>query len=96
MKEEHLPLVGWPRKRIKDWWRDVWVCPWIGHAGDMLEPWLFLPCLFMFMWLADLLQRRTLLTTVVALILAAILTAVIFSVFCIILVWSQGKDEERT
>jgi hypothetical protein len=62
----------------------------------MLEPWLFLPCLFMFMWLADLLQRRTLLTTVVDLILAAILTAVIFSVFCIILVWSQGKDEERT
>ncbi len=49
----------------------------------------------MFMWLAALLQR-TMLSTGVVLILAVILTAVIFSVFCIIWVWSQGKDEERT
>lgn len=95
LEEEHLPLVGWPRTRIKGWWRDVWACPWIGQPGDLLEPWLFLPCLFMFMWLAALLQR-TMLNTGVILILAIILTAMIFSVFCIVLVWSQGKDEERT
>lgn len=23
--------------------RDVWGCPWLVHAGDELEPWLFLP-----------------------------------------------------
>lgn len=95
LEEEHLPLVGWPGKRIKGWWKDVWICPWIGQPGDLLEPWLFLPCLFMFMWLAALLQR-TMLNTGVILILAIILTAVIFSVFCIVLVSSQGKDEERT
>jgi hypothetical protein len=96
LQEEHLPLVGWPRTRIIGWWRDVWSCPWIGHPGDLLEPWLFLPCLFMFMWLTALLHQWTMLDTGVAVILAVILTAVIFSVFCIIVVWSQGKNEEPT
>jgi len=93
LPEQHLPLMGWPRVRIKGWWRDVWVCPWIGHAGDVLEPWLFLPCIFMFMWVTALLQRRAATNPAVDLILAAILTAVIFSVYCFILVWAQGKDE---
>ena len=102
LPEQHLPLMGWPRKRIKGWWRDVWVCPWIGHAGDILEPWLFLPFLFMFMWLAALLQQWGILEQWgmlgkgVEVVLAVILSAVIFSVFCIVLVWAQGKDEERT
>ncbi len=93
LQEEHLPLVGWPRKRIKNWWKDVWVCPWIGQAGDVLEPWLFLPSLFIFTWLIVLLQRIRL-GTVVDLILAAILTTVLLAVCCIVLVWSQGKNEE--
>jgi hypothetical protein len=95
LQEEHLPLMGWPSNRIKDWWRDVWVCPWVRQPGDMLEPWLLLPSLFMFMWLTTLLHQLTMLDTGVVLILAAILTAVIFSMFVIILVWLQGKDEER-
>lgn len=93
LQEADLPLLGWPSKRIRGWWRDVWVCQWIRQPGDMLEPWMFLPCLFMFMWLTALLQQRTILGIGVVLILDAILTAVIFSVFCIVLVWSQGKDE---
>jgi hypothetical protein len=47
-------------------------------------------------YVADSSVQRTQLSTGVVLILAVILTAVIFSVFCIVLVWSQGKDEERT
>ena len=96
LEQEHLPLVGWPRKRIKDWWREGWGRPWFGQAGDVLEPWLFLPYLFTFIWLAALLHLRIMLNTVAVLILAAILTAVIFAVFCIVLAWSQGKDDERT
>jgi hypothetical protein len=95
LQEEHLPLVGWPRKRIKGWWRDVWVCPWISQAGDMLEPWLFLPSLLTFMWLFVLL-RRTGLAPAIIVILTTILTAVIISVCFIVLVWSEGKEEERT
>ena len=96
LQEEHLPLTGWPRNRIKGWWREVWVCPWIGQTGEMLEPWLFMPYLFVFMWLTILLRRVTMLDTRIVLILVAILSAAIFSVFCIVLVWFQGKDEERT
>jgi len=95
LQEEHLPIVGWPRKRIEGWWRDFWVCPWFQQTGDLLEPWLLLPCLFMLTWLAVLLRRQTILDTGVVLVLATILTVVIFSVFCVVLVWSQGKDEER-
>lgn len=95
LPEEHLPLMGWPRKRIKGWWKYIWVCPWIGQAGDVLEPWLFLPCLFMCMWLTVLLQRLTRLGIAVNFTLAAILTAVIFSLCCILLIWSQCKDEEH-
>lgn len=93
LPEEHLPLMGWPKKRIKGWWRDVWVCPWIGQTGDVLEPWLFLPSLYMFMWVTALLQTRTTLHAGVSLILAVMLTAVIFCVYCVVLVWSQGLDE---
>jgi hypothetical protein len=93
LQEEYLPLVGWPEKRIKNWWRDIWLCPWIQQTGDVLEPWLFLPCFFMCIWLIVLLYQ-TGLELAVVFILAAILTAVILSVFCIIFVWSQGKDYE--
>ncbi len=96
LQEQHLPLVGWPRKRIKGWWRDVWAFPWFRKAGDLLEPWLFLPSLFMFMWLSVLLRRRTVLDTGEVLVVAVILTAVIFAVFCFALVWSQAKDDKRT
>src|SRR5262245_28320470 len=37
LREECLPLVGWPKKRIKGWRRNVWVCPWLGQASDLLE-----------------------------------------------------------
>jgi hypothetical protein len=63
LQDEHLPLIGWPRTRIKGWRRDVWVCPWFGHPGDLLEPWMFLPYLFTFMWMTILLQTRTTLNT---------------------------------
>jgi hypothetical protein len=94
LREEDLPLKGWPRKRVKGWWRDVWICPWIRQAGDLVEPWLFLPYLFMCMWLTVLMQNLTRLDIVVGFILAVILTTAILFVCCIALVRSEGKDEE--
>jgi hypothetical protein len=94
LREEHLPLVGWPRNRIKDWWRNDWVCPWIRQTRDLLEPWLVLPFLFTFVWMATLLRARSSLNVAVILILSMILSAVIVSMPCIALVWSQGKDDK--
>jgi hypothetical protein len=97
LQEEYLPLDGWPKERIKGWWRAVWVCPWLAQGMDVLQPWLFLPGLLIFMWLCILLNRGIMLNVWIDLGLAAILVAVILPVFCIVWVWLQGKGEkERT
>jgi hypothetical protein len=36
LKEEQLPLVGWPRRRIKGWWKDSWICPWFRQIRELL------------------------------------------------------------
>jgi hypothetical protein len=94
LQEEHLPLVGWPRKRIKGWWRSVWVYPWFRQSRDLFEPWLVLPYLFTTVWTTSLLRNRTSLKTAVALTLGVILSAVVLTVSCVLLVSSQRKDEE--
>jgi len=91
--EEHLPLSGWPRARINGWRKEVWICPWYGHAGDLLEPWVFLPFLFVFMWMTILLQTRTTLNAGSAATVAAILSAAMMFVCCVVLVWSQRREE---
>jgi hypothetical protein len=94
LPEEYLPIVGWPKKRIKGWRRKVWVCPWFGQVGDLLEPYLFLPSLFILAWLVLLLRHWLKLQTGILLILAVIPVAVIIFTYCILWVWSQEKDEE--
>src|SRR5215471_10631244 len=56
LREEDLPLFGWPGSRIKGWRGHLWLCPWLRKAGDLLEPYLFLPSLLTFAWLFVLLQ----------------------------------------
>ena len=93
LQEEYLPLAGWPKERIKGWWRAVWVCPWLAQASDIIQPWLFLPGLLIFVWLCILLDHFLMLGVWVALGIAAVLVAVILPMFCIVWVWLQGKDE---
>lgn len=93
LQEEYLPLDGWPKGRIKGWWRAVWVCPWLAQASDIIQPWLFLPCLLIFFWSCILLDRFFMLNVWAALGIAAVLVAVILPVFCIVWVWLQRKDE---
>ncbi len=93
LKEEQLPLVGWPSKRIKAWRKNLWVCPWLRRALDLIEPWVLLPFLFTSMWMTALLQSQSSLNTEVALTLGVILSSVILFMSCIGLVQSQGDDE---
>jgi hypothetical protein len=91
--EEHLPLTGWPKNRIKGWWRSVWLFPWFRQSRDLVEPWLVLPFLFSSMWMAALLHTESSLHIGGALTVGVILSAVILSMCCFVLVWSQSKDE---
>jgi len=92
---EHLPLDGWPRMRVKGWREEVWKCPWIGSASDGLEPYLFLPILVTFAWFYVLLRTLVTRDPIVVLVLTSISVTTIFSVFCVVWVWSQAKDEEE-
>jgi hypothetical protein len=86
LPEANLPLSGWPRRRVENWWRDVWTSPWIGKAADLLEPWVFLPWLFVFMWTSVLLKHQTALGTAMAVGLGAIASASAFAALSLMLV----------
>jgi hypothetical protein len=92
LREEDLPLTGWPRNRIQGWWKSVWAFPWFRGNRDLLEPWLVLPFLFTSMWMSALLHTQSGLNIGIALIAGVILSAVLLAASCIVLVWSQSKD----
>jgi hypothetical protein len=95
LPEEYLRLDGWPKKRIKNWRRGVWLCPWLERAGDVLEPYLFLPGLMVSTWLSLMFGARVPLSREIAFGVAVLLAIFILSVFCIVWVGSQRGDEEE-
>jgi len=95
LPEEYLPLDGWPRRRIHDWRRPLWVCPWLEHAGDVLEPYLFLPGLIIFLWTVAILSRVTALSSASCIGVGACLTPVIVFLFCVLWVRSERASEQE-
>jgi len=95
LQEEYLRLDGWPKKRIKGWRADVWMCPWLERVSDLLEPYLSLPVIIVSSWLFLLLQRWISLALGITLGLAVILATFILFVFCVVWVWSQRMDEKE-
>jgi hypothetical protein len=93
LKEEDLPLFGWPSERIRGWRRNLWLCPWLRQVGDFLEPYMFLPSLLLLAWLFVLIGHRSSLGRGTMLALAIFLVAVILSLLCIVWVWWEGKNE---
>lgn len=94
LREEDLPLSGWPSKRVKGWRKKVWLRPWLGQTGDLVEPYLFLPCLLILVWLFVLLQPWLNLGTGILLVVATLLVAGVLTLLCILWVRWQQKDEE--
>jgi hypothetical protein len=94
LPEEHLPIDGWPRKRIQDWRKPLWVCPWLERAGDVLEPYLFLPGLIIFLWVVVVLRLfgQSLETCVGV---GVCLTPVTLFTFCVFWVWSERAYEQE-
>jgi hypothetical protein len=95
LPEDKLPLLGWPATRIKNWRKNLWACPWLKTAGDLLEPYLFLPVLIIAPWFFVLLQHLIPIGTAVAMGLAAALTVGLLLVFCILWVRAQQKFERE-
>ena len=93
LREQDLPLFGWPSKRVKGWRRKVWRCPWIRKFSDFLEPYFFLPTLLVNAWLFVLLRQWLALNAGVLAILSAILAVVLIALLCVVWVWWQQEDE---
>jgi hypothetical protein len=96
LQGEHLRLDGWPSKRTKHWRRGVWGCRWLGRAGDVLEPYLFLPFLMVFAWTYFLLQRRVPLPVSAVFAVSGLAAGLILFAFCAVWVWLQRNDEEES
>jgi hypothetical protein len=96
LREEHLPLFGWPDKRIKGWRKKVWRCPWLRDVTNLLEPFFFLPALLMVAWLFVLMRHWVTLSTGTLLVLAPVLVVVILATFCFLWVWWEAKDEKES
>jgi hypothetical protein len=94
LREQDLPLFGWPSKRIGGWRKKVWSCPWIGNPSELLEPFFFLPTLLALAWLFVLLRQWLALGAGVLVVLSTILAVVMISLLCVVWVWWQQKDEE--
>ncbi len=95
LEEEYLPMDGWPAKRLKNWRRDEWLCPWVRGVDDLLEPYFFLPFLIQATW--TFLRWQALIPShpLFALGGAFLVTAIVLFVFCVIWVWSQSKNERE-
>lgn len=94
LREDCLPLFGWPGKRIKAWRSRIWRCPWLAKAGDLLEPYLFLPSLLVLAWLFVLAGHYVELDGRLLLALCILLTMLILSLLCGIWVWWERKGED--
>ncbi len=96
LHEDNLGLDGWPKRRIEGWRSTTWKCPWLERAGDLLEPYLFLPTFIVSAWMFFMLRRWLPLHTVFVAVLAVILAILILLLFCIAWVWAQRSDEKES
>ncbi len=95
LREEYLGLDGWPKKRIKNWRRAIWICPWLERASDLLEPYLLLPTFLVAAWMIPVLRQWTAQPPGVVVGAAIFLAVFVLFVFCIVWVWWEGRDEEE-
>jgi hypothetical protein len=93
LKEEHLPLVGSPRKRIMGWRRNYWISPWFRRPADLIEPWVLMPLLFTSMWVTGLLKVWSGLRTPIALTLGIPLAGAVITMIVVGITWAQREEE---
>ncbi len=96
LSEQNLGLDGWPKRRIRDWRRSTWKCPWLERAGDLLEPYLSLPTFIVSGWMFFLLRRWVPIHPAFVALLAIIAAILILSLFCIAWVRAQRADENES
>jgi hypothetical protein len=95
LREEQLPLIGWPRRHVRDWSREVWANRWLGHLSDLLEPWFFLPWLFLLTWTGGLLRIWVGLPTALCLAVGTLGSVLTIVLCCLLTVRAQAGERVR-
>ncbi len=95
LRPEDLPLMGWPRRRIKGWRKQVWSCRWLGEPSELLEPFFFLPALLILAWLFVFLQHELTIAKGILLVVCTFMTVVILTAIAIVWTWWQGRNENK-
>ncbi len=94
LRPEDIPLMGWPRRRIKGWRKQVWSCPWLAEPSELLEPFFFLPALLIVAWLFVFLHHQLTVAKGVLLIVCTLITVIILTATCVLWTWRQARNEE--
>jgi hypothetical protein len=94
LKDAQLPMMGWPRKRVKGWRKGFWSCPWLGKPGDLLEPYLFLPALLVLSWMIVVARQWPSFDQVWTFAVCTLLTAALLSALSI--AWVHGQEQDET
>ena len=95
LREEYLPISGWPKRRIRYWRRGRWLCLWLAELRDLLEPYFTLPALLILAWLFVLLHYLFNLATPVTLAISVVVVAVMLASLCMFWVRVEGRTEEE-
>ena len=95
LREEYLPISGWPKKRIRHWRKGRWLCLWLAEPGDLLEPYFTLPALLILAWLFVLLQYLFSLAAPATLAISVVVVAVMLASLCVLWVRVEGRTEEE-
>jgi len=93
LREEDLPLTGWPENRLKGWQRNIWILLGVRKTRDLFEPWLTLPFLFTCMWTMSVLHAHKVRSIPVDAALGIIISGLILFSVCGVLFWTESKNE---
>ena len=95
LREEYLPIFGWPKKRIRHWRKGRWLCLWLAEFSDLLEPYFTLPALLSLAWLFVLLKYLFNAATLMTLGISAALVVLMLVGLCVLWVSVEGRTEEE-
>jgi hypothetical protein len=95
LREQFLPMFGWPPRRIKHWRKGTWLCLWLEDFRDLMDPIFTLPSVLLLAWVFALLKFLFTLSTPVTFVISVLLVAIMLAGLCVLWVHVEGRTEEE-
>jgi hypothetical protein len=95
LREQYLPMFGWPRKRIKHWRKGTWLCLWLEDFSDLMDPIFTLPVVLLLAWVFVLLKFVGNLSTPATFAISLLLVVAMLAGLCVLWVHVEGRTEEE-